>query len=141
DRVRMHGHLSRDLLQRALALRPYARPAAGQRSEGGQRDHAQLPARNAALPGGDADRLREPCGERVLVRRHRRLLWDLEHVLRQGARRVAAMTRIAFYGLGTMGLPMARNLLAVGHEVVGHDLDAARVAAVASGAESGPVEI
>lgn len=51
------------------------------------------------------------------------------------------MTRIAFYGLGTMGLPMARNLLAVGHEVVGHDLDAARVAAVASGAESGPVEI
>ena len=36
------------------------------------------------------------------------------------------MTRIAFYGLGTMGLPMARNLVAAGHEVVGHDLDPAR---------------
>jgi 3-hydroxyisobutyrate dehydrogenase len=36
------------------------------------------------------------------------------------------VTRIAFYGLGTMGLPMARNLVAAGHEVVGHDLDADR---------------
>ena len=36
------------------------------------------------------------------------------------------MTRIAFYGLGTMGLPMARNLVAAGHEVIGRDLDAGR---------------
>lgn len=36
------------------------------------------------------------------------------------------MTRIAFYGLGTMGLPMARNLVAAGHDVVGHDLDPGR---------------
>ena len=39
------------------------------------------------------------------------------------------MTRIAFYGLGTMGMPMARNLVAAGHEVIGHDLDAQRAAA------------
>lgn len=38
------------------------------------------------------------------------------------------MSRIAFYGLGTMGLPMARNLVAAGHEVVGHDLDPVRAA-------------
>jgi 3-hydroxyisobutyrate dehydrogenase len=48
------------------------------------------------------------------------------------------VTRVAFYGLGTMGLPMARNLVAAGHEVVGHDLDPARVAALggADGAEA-----
>jgi 3-hydroxyisobutyrate dehydrogenase len=33
------------------------------------------------------------------------------------------VSRVAFIGLGTMGLPMARNLLAAGHEVVGCDLD------------------
>ncbi|GEK85888.1 3-hydroxyisobutyrate dehydrogenase [Microbacterium aerolatum] len=32
------------------------------------------------------------------------------------------MTRIAFLGLGHMGLPMARNLVAAGHEVHGFDL-------------------
>lgn len=36
------------------------------------------------------------------------------------------MTRIAFYGLGTMGLPVARNLVAAGHEVAGYDLDPGR---------------
>ena len=30
--------------------------------------------------------------------------------------------RIAFLGLGHMGLPMARNLAAAGHEVVGFDV-------------------
>jgi 3-hydroxyisobutyrate dehydrogenase len=52
------------------------------------------------------------------------------------------VTRIAFYGLGTMGLPMARNLLTAGHEVVGHDLDPARVEAL-GGAEAGggPAEV
>ena len=44
------------------------------------------------------------------------------------------MVRIAFHGLGTMGLPMARNLVAAGHEVVGHDLDPARVEALGAGA-------
>jgi 3-hydroxyisobutyrate dehydrogenase len=32
------------------------------------------------------------------------------------------MTAIAFIGLGNMGLPMARNLLRAGHEVVGYDV-------------------
>ncbi len=51
------------------------------------------------------------------------------------------MTRVAFHGLGTMGLPMARNLVAAGHEVIGHDLDPARVDALA-GAEPGePAEV
>jgi 3-hydroxyisobutyrate dehydrogenase len=36
------------------------------------------------------------------------------------------MTRVAFVGLGTMGLPMARNLVARGHDVVGVDPDPAR---------------
>jgi 2-hydroxy-3-oxopropionate reductase len=31
------------------------------------------------------------------------------------------MTRVAFIGLGIMGAPMARNLIAAGHEVVGHN--------------------
>lgn len=48
------------------------------------------------------------------------------------------MTRIAFFGLGTMGLPMARNLVAAGHEVVGHDLDSAKAAEFAG---EGPAEI
>jgi 3-hydroxyisobutyrate dehydrogenase len=41
------------------------------------------------------------------------------------------VTRIAFFGLGTMGLPMARNLVAAGHEVMGHDLDPERARAFA----------
>jgi len=36
------------------------------------------------------------------------------------------MTRIAFHGLGTMGLPMARNLVAAGYVVIGHDVDPER---------------
>jgi 3-hydroxyisobutyrate dehydrogenase len=47
------------------------------------------------------------------------------------------MTRIAFYGLGTMGLPMARNLVAAGHEVVGHDVEPARVEALGGPAAGG----
>ncbi len=35
---------------------------------------------------------------------------------------------LGFIGLGTMGLPMATNLLAAGYRVVGHDLDRDRVA-------------
>jgi 3-hydroxyisobutyrate dehydrogenase len=33
-----------------------------------------------------------------------------------------AMARIAFIGLGNMGLPMAKNLLTAGHDVIGFDL-------------------
>ncbi len=33
------------------------------------------------------------------------------------------MTRVAFVGLGAMGLPMARNLLANGFTVTGYDLN------------------
>jgi 3-hydroxyisobutyrate dehydrogenase len=36
------------------------------------------------------------------------------------------VARIAFIGVGTMGLPMARNLLAAGHDVVACDLDLER---------------
>ena len=39
------------------------------------------------------------------------------------------MTRIAFLGLGHMGLPMARNLVSAGHDVRGFDLVPAAVAA------------
>ena len=51
------------------------------------------------------------------------------------------MARIACIGLGTMGLPLARNLLAAGHEVVAVDPDPARtellaVPAVATAAEA-----
>jgi 3-hydroxyisobutyrate dehydrogenase len=38
------------------------------------------------------------------------------------------MTRVAFIGLGTMGLPMARNLVAAGHELVAVDADPGRAA-------------
>jgi len=48
------------------------------------------------------------------------------------------VSRIAFYGLGTMGMPMARNLVAAVHEVIGHDLDASRAAEFAG---TGPTEI
>ncbi|WP_309128166.1 3-hydroxyisobutyrate dehydrogenase [Microbacterium sp.] len=45
------------------------------------------------------------------------------------------MTRIAFLGLGHMGLPMAKNLVAAGHEVHGYDVvpaadEAARAAGI-----------
>ncbi len=44
------------------------------------------------------------------------------------------MTNIAFIGLGNMGLPMANNLLAAGHTIMGFDLSAdARAALVAGG--------
>lgn len=44
------------------------------------------------------------------------------------------MARLAFIGLGNMGLPMARNLLAAGHTVAGFDLGQdARAAAQAAG--------
>lgn len=39
------------------------------------------------------------------------------------------MTRVAFLGLGHMGLPMAKNLVATGHEVHGFDLVPAAIAA------------
>ena len=35
------------------------------------------------------------------------------------------MARIGFLGLGNMGLPMAKNLAAAGHEIVGFDLSQA----------------
>jgi 3-hydroxyisobutyrate dehydrogenase len=45
------------------------------------------------------------------------------------------MARIGFVGLGTMGLPMARNLLKAGHQVTGFDLgEAALAKAVEAGA-------
>jgi len=40
------------------------------------------------------------------------------------------VSRIAFIGLGTMGAPMARHLIAAGHELVGCDVDPARAEAL-----------
>jgi 3-hydroxyisobutyrate dehydrogenase len=40
-----------------------------------------------------------------------------------------------------MGLPMARNLVAAGHEVVGHDLDPARVETLGGAAAGGRAEV
>lgn len=51
------------------------------------------------------------------------------------------MTRVAFHGLGTMGLPMARNLLAAGHDVFGYDLDPSRVEALGGAAGGASVEV
>ena len=42
------------------------------------------------------------------------------------------MTRIAFLGLGHMGLPMAKNLLAAGHDVIGFDVVPAAVEAASA---------
>jgi 3-hydroxyisobutyrate dehydrogenase len=55
------------------------------------------------------------------------------------------MSRIAFLGLGHMGLPMARNLAAAGHEVIGFDVfpaavEAARTAGLGV-ADSGPAAV
>ena len=38
--------------------------------------------------------------------------------------------RIGFVGLGSMGLPMVRNLVAAGHEVAGHDIRPTPMAAL-----------
>src|SRR5690349_24382828 len=50
------------------------------------------------------------------------------------------MTTVGFIGLGIMGLPMARNLVKAGHDVVGYNRSAAKVQALADaggrGAES-----
>jgi 3-hydroxyisobutyrate dehydrogenase len=50
------------------------------------------------------------------------------------------VTRIAVIGLGTMGTPMARNLLAAGHELLGCDVDPTRAAALGIHAVSTPAE-
>ena len=50
------------------------------------------------------------------------------------------MTRIAFIGLGTMGLPMARNLAAAGHVVVAVDSDLGRTRLLDAPAAATPAE-
>lgn len=45
--------------------------------------------------------------------------------------------RIGFIGLGNMGAPMARNLVAAGHEVTGHDVAGVTVEGVAPAASVG----
>ena len=40
---------------------------------------------------------------------------------------------LGFVGLGAMGAPMARRLLAAGHRVLAHDANPAALAAAASG--------
>lgn len=50
------------------------------------------------------------------------------------------MTRVAFIGLGTMGLPMARNLLAAGHELVAVDVDPARAALLGAPVAATPAD-
>ena len=49
------------------------------------------------------------------------------------------MPRIAFIGLGAMGLPMAANIAKAGFAVAGYDIDHARAAALAeAGGEAAP---
>jgi 3-hydroxyisobutyrate dehydrogenase len=50
------------------------------------------------------------------------------------------VARIAFIGLGTMGLPMARNLVAAGHDVVAVDPDPVRVGLLEAPAAATPAE-
>src|SRR5947209_20340985 len=52
------------------------------------------------------------------------------------------MARVAFIGLGNMGLPMAINLLKAGHQVEGYDVDDAPVAKLvaAGGANVGSIK-
>ena len=50
------------------------------------------------------------------------------------------MTRVAVIGLGTMGLPMARHLVAAGHDVVGCDVDSARVEELGAASAETPAE-
>lgn len=50
------------------------------------------------------------------------------------------MARVAFIGLGTMGLPMARNLLAAGHPVVAVDADPSRAALLGAPVAATPAE-
>lgn len=50
------------------------------------------------------------------------------------------MARVAFIGLGTMGAPMARHLLAAGHELVACDVDRERAASVGARVAATPAE-
>jgi len=50
------------------------------------------------------------------------------------------VARIAFIGLGTMGLPMARRLVAAGHDVVGCDVDPDKASALGAGVAATPAE-
>ncbi len=50
------------------------------------------------------------------------------------------MARVAFIGIGTMGLPMARNLVAAGHELVAVDADPGRAALLDTPVASTPAE-
>ena len=50
------------------------------------------------------------------------------------------MARVGFVGLGTMGLPMARRLVAAGHEVVACDVDPERVAVLGGAVAATPAE-
>ncbi len=50
------------------------------------------------------------------------------------------MARIAFVGLGTMGLPMASHLVEAGHELIGCDANPARAAELGVAAAATPAE-
>lgn len=50
------------------------------------------------------------------------------------------MTSVALVGVGTMGLPLGRRLLAAGHELVACDLDPARAAALGVTVAATPAE-
>jgi 3-hydroxyisobutyrate dehydrogenase len=52
----------------------------------------------------------------------------------------ARRRRVAFIGLGTMGLPMARNLVAAGYRLVGHDLDPQRASEAGGEVALSPAE-
>jgi 3-hydroxyisobutyrate dehydrogenase len=51
------------------------------------------------------------------------------------------VTRVALIGLGTMGAPFARNLVAAGHELVGCDVDPSRADALGIAAAATPAAV
>lgn len=50
------------------------------------------------------------------------------------------MAKVAFIGLGTMGLPMARHLVGAGHEVVACDVDESRAGALGTATAETPAQ-
>jgi 4-hydroxybutyrate dehydrogenase/sulfolactaldehyde 3-reductase len=57
----------------------------------------------------------------------------MEGVAQNRSKMVApGRTRVLFVGLGTMGLPMAANLVRAGFDVTGHDVNARSIAALAN---------
>jgi 3-hydroxyisobutyrate dehydrogenase-like beta-hydroxyacid dehydrogenase len=51
------------------------------------------------------------------------------------------MTTLGFIGIGNMGMPMARRLIEAGHDLVVHDTDGAKIAALGARPAASPREV